>query len=120
MSAHPIDHPPSADEVQRRGHMAALSVAERIVSISPVSPTEVKVSCPAFAVTEPSVDVHFFGSPNGVRALAEVLGVTATTRPFHESDTRLYVSMSAVLSGVPVLAWALMDGPFAVPAVVAR
>ncbi|MGW3570179.1 hypothetical protein ACWDSL_41015 [Streptomyces sp. NPDC000941] len=109
MSTQTTDSPPTSEETQRHRHMAALAVAQRIVTISPIVPSDVRASCFAFDVDRPSVDVYFHDSPEGVQALAEVLGGTATTRPFREDDPRPYTSAQLVVSGVPVKAWALMD-----------
>ncbi|MEE4598282.1 hypothetical protein V2J94_41675 [Streptomyces sp. DSM 41524] len=101
------EHQPAADETQRRGHMAALAVAEQIVTISPIVPTGVTVTCSAGAPDRPRVEAHFYHSPEGVEQLAEVLGATVTTRPHQQSDPRPFTSAELVVSGVPVLAWSL-------------
>lgn len=107
MSAQPIEAPPTAEETQRRGHMAALAVAEHIVAVSPVVPTDVNISCSEFAIDRPTIEVHFYNSATAVQALAEVLGGTAATRPHRESDPRPYTEANLVVSGVPVKAWSL-------------
>ncbi|TMU98054.1 hypothetical protein [Streptomyces sp. DASNCL29] len=104
------ERPPAADETQRRGHMAALAVAEHIVAISPIVPNDVKVTCDPFAPGAPRVNVYFHNSREGVEALAEALGGTASTRPHSEGDPRPFVSASVVVSSVPVRVWSLLDG----------
>ncbi|MFI2078276.1 hypothetical protein [Streptomyces triculaminicus] len=103
------DTEPAVD-AQRRGHMAAMSVAEHLLDISPIMPSDVKTACAAFEVDKPSIDLFFYNSPEGVRALADVLGVDATAAPHSESDSRTFTSMQAMVSGVPVRAWSL-GGP---------
>ncbi|MFI7315200.1 hypothetical protein [Streptomyces hygroscopicus] len=110
MSTQITDRPPTAEETQRRGHMAALAVAEQIVILSPLVPTDVKVTCAAFDNGQPSVNVYFHDSAEGVEQLAEVLGATAGTRPFQKDDPRPYTEAQLMVSGVPVKAWALLDG----------
>ncbi|WP_367139774.1 MULTISPECIES: hypothetical protein [Streptomyces] len=106
MSSQSIEQPPTA-EVQRRGHLAALAVAEHLLSISPIMPTDVTTKCAPYEIDKPSLDLHFHKSPEGVRALASVLGAEVTAAPHSESDHRLFTSMETVVSGVPVRAWAL-------------
>lgn len=107
MSIDRNEHPPTTDETQRRGHMAALAVAERIVAVSPIVPTGVTIKCSEVTPDRPSVEVHFYRSPEAVQALAEVLGATATTRPHQATDPRPFTSAELMVSGVPVLAWSL-------------
>ncbi|GGP55515.1 hypothetical protein [Streptomyces abikoensis] len=109
MSTDRIEQSSPADEMQRRGHMAALSVAERIVSISPIVPTNVRAYCAHFAPGEPSVDVYFHRCAEGVEELAKALDGKVTTRPNSESDMRLFVVAELSLAGVPIQAWSLVD-----------
>ncbi|MFD7101888.1 hypothetical protein [Streptomyces celluloflavus] len=106
-----ITVPPDAAESQRHGHTAALAVAALIIRNSPITPTDVKTTCPAHAPEKPSVDVYFHESAAGVEALAQALGVEAQTQPFREGDPRPYVTTDAVIDGVPVRAWSLLDPP---------
>lgn len=106
MSTQSIEQPPTA-EAQRRGHMAALSVAQQIITISPIVPNHVKATCEDFAADEPSVDVYFHRCPSAVEQLAEVLGAEVTTKPSSEEDPQPFTSMVAVMAGVPVQAWTL-------------
>ncbi len=108
MNEHATDHQRAVEDAQRRGHMAALSVAEQIVSTSPLPPTDVRTSCPTFAAGEPSVDVYFHQCAAGVEMLAKELGGTAITRPHSELDPRPYVSAQLAVSGIPVRAWSLL------------
>ncbi|OKI04960.1 hypothetical protein A6A06_09725 [Streptomyces sp. CB02923] len=106
-----ITSPPDAAEVQRRGYTAALAVVEQILALSPIVPTTVTVQCAHYAPEEPSVEVYFHQSADGVEALAQTLGATVTTTPFRPRDPRPYVEMNAVVAGLPVRAWALLDIP---------
>ncbi|MBP8536125.1 hypothetical protein [Streptomyces sp. MK37H] len=119
MSIDRNEHQPTADETQRRGHIAALAVAEQIVTLSPIVPNDVTVTCHLFAPDTPSVDVYFHHSREGVEALAEALGGTVSTRPHRNEDPRPHVSASVVVSSVPVRVWSLLDGVAAQDAAVA-
>ncbi|WP_244308842.1 hypothetical protein [Streptomyces monomycini] len=101
--------PPDAAEEQRRGHLAALAVVEQIIWTSPFVPTTLTTHCAKQA--EPSVEAYFHRSAEGVEALALALGVTAAVTPFRPDDPRPYVEMDAIVAGVPVRAWALLDLP---------
>ncbi|MFH8753001.1 hypothetical protein ACH4GK_17600 [Streptomyces rimosus] len=103
--------PPDAAEAQRRGHTAALAVGEQILMLSPVVPTTITAHCTKQAAAEPSVEVYFHQSAEGVEALAQALGTAATTKPFRPADPRPYMEMDTVVAGVPVSAWALLDIP---------
>ncbi|MCF3101491.1 hypothetical protein IPZ58_07845 [Streptomyces roseoverticillatus] len=119
MSSQSIEQSPTTD-AQRRGHMAALSVAEQIVSISPVAPTHVRATCRDYAADKPSVDVYFHRSAGGVEELAEVLGADVTTRPNGDEDPRPFTSMVTVMAGVSVQAWTLGDESTVAVVAVAR
>ncbi|MEU7155120.1 hypothetical protein [Streptomyces chrestomyceticus] len=106
-----ITSPPDAAEAQRRGYTAALAVIEQVVTLSPIVPTSATVSCPHFAPEEPTVEVMFHQSAEGVEGLAQTLGAMATTTPFRPTDPRPYAESNAVVAGVPVRAWALLDLP---------
>ncbi|MFJ5802717.1 hypothetical protein [Streptomyces decoyicus] len=104
-----ITEPPTTEDVQRRGHVAALAVAAAINEASPIVPDDLKTTCNNFAMDRPRVDVYFHDSAEGVEALAQVLDVQAETRPFRATDPRPYVEMSTVVAGVPVVAWSLLS-----------
>ncbi|MFI0915212.1 hypothetical protein [Streptomyces abikoensis] len=108
MSTDRIEQPSPDDETQRSGHMAALSVAEHIVSISPIVPNDVRAHCADFAPDQPSLDVYFHHCVEGVEQLAKALAGQAVAGPFSESDPRLHVEALLSHSGVPIRAWTLL------------
>ncbi|MFF4403759.1 hypothetical protein [Streptomyces sp. NPDC001404] len=100
--------------------MAAFAVAEHVVSVSPVVPTDVKTNCAPFKPESPTVDVYFHRSAHGVKALARILGTTTSTSPLRGSDPRAFVTASAVVNGIQVRAWTLLDEPANASVAVAR
>lgn len=103
--------PVALADAQRRGHMAALSAAEHVVSICPQLPDTVTITCTSWASGEPSVRLYFHQSVVGVEALAHELATPAATRPHSDDDPAPYTSLNAVVRGIPVHACTLGDGP---------
>ncbi|GCD38032.1 hypothetical protein OEIGOIKO_05842 [Streptomyces chrestomyceticus JCM 4735] len=108
MSIAPVET--DAADAQRRGHLAALAVAEQIIWTSPVLPSGFAVTCYSFAPT-PEVEFRFSRSAAGVEALARICGVAVSAGPHGDDDPRTYVSMTAVVDEVSVKAWTLLDAP---------
>lgn len=100
-----------SDSQRRKSLLAAHSVALHVQALSPVPPTTVTVTCYSFSPTESSVDVNFHMDLDGVLRLAEALGVETTTRPHSESDPQVYTVANAVVEGIPVKIWTLLDAP---------
>ncbi|PJN38956.1 hypothetical protein CG747_20640 [Streptomyces sp. CB02959] len=103
--------PAAVADAQRRGHMAALSAAEHIVSICPQAPDTVTVTCSPWAPEKPTVRLYFHRSEDGVKALARELTTETTTRPHSDDDPAPYTFVDTIVNGVPVHAWTLGDGP---------
>ncbi|MFD5031658.1 hypothetical protein ACFWM0_14770 [Streptomyces sp. NPDC058405] len=101
----------STHDTQRRSLLAAHSVALYVQQVAPIPPSTVSVQCQSFAPDEPSVDVNFFRSPEGVRLLAGALGVEVTEGPHSATSPRLYTEAVADVSGIPVTIWSLTDAP---------
>ncbi|CAM5683801.1 hypothetical protein SRIMM317S_03407 [Streptomyces rimosus subsp. rimosus] len=93
------------------GTLAALAVAEQILTLSPAIPTTITTHSTKQAAAQSSVEAYFHQSAEGVASLAQALGTAAKTTPFRPGDPRPYVEMDAVVAGVPVKAWALLDIP---------
>jgi hypothetical protein len=93
----------SAETAQRDGHMTALSVAEHIISTSPVIPTELETHCKPWSVNRVELVLHFFDAPAAVRHFGEhfKLSVYDAARGDHGTD----VIAEGVISGVQVRAW---------------
>jgi hypothetical protein len=90
----------------RRGLMAALSAAERIVALSPVPPAALRVQQhSALPADTFGVELHY-AAPEAVRGIATSLGVETVTDRFWFGES-LYVETAAVgyLDGVAVRAW---------------
>ncbi|MFC5144230.1 hypothetical protein [Streptomyces aureoversilis] len=104
----PPQLPAPLTERLQYGHRAALAVAEHLLNISPVPPREVTTTYSGHALDTPRVDLHFFGSSDGVEALAEVLGVPAESGPHAINADSTYTSMTTMLAGVTVRAWSLV------------
>lgn len=100
-----------SDTQRRKSLLAAHSVALHVQVVAPVPPTSVMVTCHTFKPGEPSVDVNFHQDPDGVRRLAEALGVEATTRPHSKTSPQLYTVATAEIAGIPVEIWTLVDAP---------
>lgn len=103
--------PAAVADAQRRGYMAALSVAEHVASICPQLPDKIEVACHSWASSAPSVRLYFHRSEVGVEALARELAERTTTVPHADDNPAPYTSVDAVVNGVPVHAWTLGDVP---------
>lgn len=103
---------PSAAEAQRRGHMAAQIVAEHLLSISPVPPYSVQVSCSlpptGVEVAQPRVRLHFSPDTDGVEQLAALLDEETKAAENSDDDPRTYLSVDAIVDNIPVHAWSLL------------
>lgn len=99
--------PAAVADAQRRGYMAALSVAEQVISICPQLPASLEINCNQWAPNEVSVRLYFHDSEMGVAALARELAVETTTRPHREGNPAPYTSLNTVVAGLPVEAWTL-------------
>lgn len=95
---------PSDDH--RSGLMRALAVAERIISTTPVIPTDIRAifDCHHNAYV---VEVYFHQAPGRVAGFAKAFGTTAVTRQLTDEDPRPYVDATGELDGVPFHAWCL-------------
>ncbi|MFJ3949041.1 hypothetical protein ACIPXV_03080 [Streptomyces libani] len=103
--------PAAVADAQRRGYMAALAVAEQVISICPQLPDTVEINCHSWTPDEASVRLYFHCSETGVAALARELAVETTTRPHRVKNPIPYTSLDAIVAGVPVHAWTLGDAP---------
>ncbi|MFE3169287.1 hypothetical protein [Streptomyces sp. NPDC059224] len=100
-----------SDVQRKKSLMAAHSVALHVQVVSPVPPTTVTVTCYSFSPRKSHVDVSFHMDLDGVEQLAKVLGVETTTRPHSETDPQMYTVANAVVAGIPVKIWTLLDAP---------
>lgn len=93
--------------------MAALSVAERLTSESPVAPTQVGTACnrswgfvPGTYEPLTGVDLYFHHSPENVRQFAAQVGATVGEE-LRNNGKSLFTHADGVVDGVPFQAWAL-------------
>jgi hypothetical protein len=102
--------PTALADVQRRGYLAALSVAEQVISICPQLPHSVEIDCASFAPNA-AVRLYFHRSEAGVAALARELAVPTSTRPHRDANPAPYTSLNTTVAGIPVEAWTLGEAP---------
>lgn len=93
----------SNETLQRDGHMTALSVAEHIMSTSPVIPAELETHCKPWSVGRLELVLHFFDAPDDVRTFAEHFWLALSDTVC--ADGIPEVSATGVISGVQVRAW---------------
>ena len=96
---------------RRKRRLAAHSVALHVQLLAPVPPSTVAVSCRSFSPDQPNVNVNFHRDPDGVRQLAEALGVEVTSGPHTKTDPDIYTVATAVVADIPVKIWTLTDAP---------
>ncbi|MFE4671039.1 hypothetical protein [Streptomyces sp. NPDC056723] len=101
----------SQNDQQRQSLIAAHSAALRLLTLAPIPPTEISVRCPAHAPEEPSLDVHFYRNPEGVRLLAATLDAAVSAGPHSATRPALYTSAATDVSRIPVLIWTLETEP---------
>lgn len=96
------------------GLMAALSVAEKLTSASPVQPTQLIVTTGDFAYVPGTynrptgVELYFHQDVDKVREFAQAFGATATERP-RQGAYSLFTYADGSLDGVPFRAWTLTN-----------
>ncbi|MFI1889880.1 hypothetical protein [Streptomyces jumonjinensis] len=83
--------------------MAALAVAEHIISTSPVIPAEIEARCRPWAVSQLTIVLHFFDSPEAVRAFAAAFGLAVADRVAGDGVSE--VQAEGVVNGCEVQAW---------------
>jgi hypothetical protein len=96
----------STETAQRDGHMTALSVAEHIMSTSPVIPTALETRCTPWDVKRLELVLHFYEVPDDVRLFAETFKLTFSKDT--RGDGKPVVRADGVVSGVQVRAWSGM------------
>lgn len=100
---------------QRRNYMAALSLAEQIMSETTVLPTSLDVQVHAWSPLAPELRFYFHRDPEALRQFAaeQQLVESVTTR----DDGSVYIEAARQIEqGVRVVAWTLSDGASAVAA----
>ncbi|MGY1500845.1 hypothetical protein ACW4TU_30410 [Streptomyces sp. QTS52] len=96
----------TAQQVQLRNYMAAVSALEHMLSTSPVMPDTVDVRVYSFAPASPSLHLHC-ESIADVEAIGETFAAVVTSQS--RRDGRICMSAVGEFLGVPFTAWTLAD-----------
>ncbi|WP_030344891.1 hypothetical protein [Streptomyces sp. NRRL S-1022] len=94
------------------GLMAALSVAEKLTSISPVTPRGIQITANGFDYVPGTydrpigVELYFHESIENVQSFAQTAEISVANRP-HPGPYNLFTFADGVLDGVPFRAWTL-------------
>jgi hypothetical protein len=93
--------------VQRRNYMAALSLAEQIMSETAKLPTSFDIRVPAFAPNEPELRFYFHRDVPGLRQFRDDQMLTETRE---DRANSVYIEATRDdVDGVRVVAWTLLD-----------
>lgn len=99
---------PEALSPQRGSYMAALSLAEQIISESAAMPTSFSVEAPAYAPTEPTLRFYFHHDLPGLRRFRDEQKLTESMET-HGNRKRYFEATGEPIHGVRVSAWTLLD-----------
>lgn len=93
---------------QRRSYMAALSLAEQIMSETATLPTDFRVIVHSWAPSAPELIFYFHRDVPALRQFRDEQTLTETTK--HNEDGSVYIEAARDdVSGVRVVAWTLTD-----------
>jgi len=96
------------DSVRRGNYMAALSLAERIMSESSALPTNFTVSVTHFAPNEPELCFYFHHDLAGLRKFRDEQSLSESKED--RDHGRVFVGAKGVsVDGVRIAAWTLLD-----------
>ncbi|MFJ4837118.1 hypothetical protein [Streptomyces sp. NPDC088746] len=101
-----LTRPTSTASVQRSSFMAALSLAETLLSETTTVPTHVNVEAAHFAPNDPIIKFYFHCNPAGAREFAKQFGLTVKVEE-HPAGGE-YTEANAQRDGVKIQAWALL------------
>ena len=101
-----LTRPTSTGSVQRTSYMAALSLAETLLSEAKAVPTHVNVEATHFAPNDPIIKFYFHNAPAAVREFAEQFNLTVKVEEYPNGGE--YTEANAERDGVKVQAWALL------------
>lgn len=108
--------PQAADSVQRNSYMAALALAEQLMNVTTVLPTNVDVQVHAWSPSLPQISFYFHRNLEALRKFAaeQQLTESVTTR---DNGSVYTEAVRQSEQGVRVVAWTLSDAkPSAVTA----
>ncbi|MFF2651504.1 hypothetical protein [Streptomyces sp. NPDC058045] len=97
----------TADNPQRGSYMAALSLAEQIISETHTLPTVFEVAAPPWAATEPVLRFNFHMDVPGLRRFRDEQHLTETSETRKDGST--YIEATGHVYDVRVVAWTLTD-----------
>ncbi|WP_327246589.1 hypothetical protein [Streptomyces sp. NBC_01320] len=97
---------PDTDTARRNSYMAALSLAETILSESTVIPSSFVIEVMEHAPTEPTIRFYFHRDPAAVAEFADERWMNVTTKT-HDDGAVYTEAQGAPCRGVRVTAWAL-------------
>ncbi|MGW1814253.1 hypothetical protein ACWCQM_11905 [Streptomyces sp. NPDC002125] len=101
-----LTRPTSTGPVQRNSYMAALSLAETLLSETTAVPTSVNVEASHFAPATPLIKVYFHRDPAAVLRFAAQFGLVVSVEKHLNGGE--YTEANAERDGVKVQAWALL------------
>ncbi|GAQ52123.1 hypothetical protein [Streptomyces acidiscabies] len=109
MTIHITDHPAQpVDVVQRNSYMAALSLAEQIMSETTALPTNFDVSVHRWSPNQPELRFYFHLDLPGLRAFRDEQALTESVKT--REDGSVYIeAVREDVRGVRVTAWTLSD-----------
>lgn len=102
--------------LQRLSYMKALSLAEQIMSETPVMPTEFDVRVPKWAPGEPELVFNFHRNADGVRAFAGWRRMDVVSTDQANGSILVEARGELPVEGVRVSAWTLLPSASAVAA----
>lgn len=100
--------PQSADLLRRNSYMAALSLAEQIMSETAALPTEFTVAVRPWAPAEPELRFYFHRDVAGLRQFRDDQVLTESTETQENGSVYIEAARDDV-RGVRVVAWTLLD-----------
>lgn len=99
---------PEALSPQRSSYMAALSLAEQIMSVTAVLPTDFRVVVHSWSPSAPELSFYFHRDPVSLREFAAAQGLVESETV--RGDGSVYVEATREdARGVRVVAWTLSD-----------
>ena len=99
---------PSITDVRRSNYMAALSLAEQIMSETTVMPTDFKVTVYSFAPNDPEISFYFHRDVASLQQFAGERGLTVSVEP-RETGSVYHEAAGQAVRGVRVTAWSLIS-----------
>ncbi|WP_328436990.1 hypothetical protein OHA71_06715 [Streptomyces sp. NBC_00444] len=94
--------------LQRKNYMAALSLAERLMSETPVMPTEIVVHVSQWASGTPEIRVYFHRDAAALRTFADWQWMDVVTTEQENGSIRVAAKGGLSLEGVRVTAHTLL------------